>query len=143
MSKKQRISDLEKYAVMSTALFYNFGNVLVGAAQLLPIVGVLFVWVDFFVSLLGFLGFTAWYIKIGAGVKRMWIRICFSIFLLLLEMVSSSIPYGGAILSGFVMIGFTLSTYLLIRSVQKEDRLTAEAEAAELQKKAMGAIRRV
>lgn len=122
MAKKQRISDLEKYTVVGVAALVDASHVLIGAAEIIPVIGIAFVPVDYLISFFSFLGFLGWYVKIGSTVKRMEIRIASNMLISFASMLMSGVPYGGPFFS-FILSGlFTIRTYLFIRSIQKEDK---------------------
>jgi cell division protein FtsB len=150
MAKLQRISNLEKYAVVGIAAFVDTSHLFMAVVQEIPVAGIAFVVVDYGISFLSFFGFLAWYIKVGIGTKRMWMRIGLNLLLLFLQLFVSGIPYGGPIVAAFIMLFFTINTYLLIRSVQKEDvennkKLEAQAQklTQEAQQKVRGYTRKV
>lgn len=138
MAKKQRISNLEKYVVLSAAAFADGAQILIAAAEEIPVVGIVFVAIEFFLTFTSFIGFTAWYVKVGMSGKRMWQRIWLNILLLIFSMIVSWVPYGGPIMAYFLMFFFTVRTYFFIRSIQKEDKEEGE-KSVKLTLRAQGA----
>lgn len=143
MARHQRISNLEKYTVVSAAAFVDAGHVLIGLAQNIPIMGVSFVMVDYFVSMMSFFGFTAWYIKVGGTRKRIGQRIALNILILFASMIFSGVPYGGPFIAFILMMFFTVRTYFFISSLQKEDLEEAKKLDEKAQLIAKGAVRAV